>query len=564
MRSDSDNDRMEDDSEHAATQTAEDDDADDEEEESEGFTFSADGPVARELAAQAAEKAKRAAEEAAQAEQARFRAAIRKRELAEQARLEAKKRKREEEARLAEQGGSSTPAAAASSSSLLSSLPAAKKPSPSKLFTPPQPRAPLTDDPFADLFDDSPEPAAAQQTATALKLPSAQPVSARAISTPTAPRALPAHIAVALGSSRLPVAAPKRASPPPSAAAAAPTLPAGSAPKLDRAHSGPAPASELLLMRTANLALKSNSALLLEALLGKSSVELREVEEQALTPLQRFALQRKAEIAAAAGTADSSSITTFASVLAAKTGRKLKAKQGEGVGHNAKQRNRARRTDGFLTDMTPTLERTVEYLLSNGADPNYEDPDRNRSLWIALQIRGSDRVVQMLLDRGAECVEALESEDESSSEDEQDAQGMPSIRAANAALDRQQEEKENMGRSAILGLPMPIVPFKPQAAPQLSVRALRKAGAHPSLPKTLRELQAASGGAGDVFNCQSSASGSCATRAPNVILISLCGFVSLFVSLSVSRARQHSGSGHEVGLSASDDAAAARRSLAPS
>lgn len=508
MRSDSD-DRMEDDSEHAATQTAEDDEADDEEEESEGFTFSADGPVARELAAQAVEKAKRAAEEAAQAEQARFRAAIRKREQAEHARLEAKKRKREDEARLAEQNGaaassasSAAAAAASTSSALLSSLPAAKKPSPSKLFTPPKPRVPITDDPFGDPFDmdSSPEPAA--QPTTASKLPPPQPrIAARATSTPAAPRALPAHIAVALGSSQLPVATPKRASPPP----AAPTLPsADSAPKLNRAHSGPA--SELLLMRTANLALKSNSTLLLEALLGKSSVELQEVEEQACP---KFTLLRKVETAATAAvgpTSDSasrSSITTFASVLAAKTGRKLKAKHGEGVGHNAKQRNRARRTDGFLADMTPTLERTVEYLLSNGADPNWEDADRNRALWIALQIRGADRVVQMLLDKGAECVEALESEDESSSDDESDvAGGMPSIRAANAALDRQQEEQENTARSAILGLPLPIVPFKSQAAPQLSVRALRKAGAHPSLPKTLRELQAASGGAGDVFNCQ--------------------------------------------------------------
>ena len=494
MRSDSDNDRMEDDLEHAATQTADDDD---DESESEGFTFSADGPVARELAAQAAEKAKRAAEEAAQAEQARFKAAIRKREQAERARLEAKKRKREEEARLAEQNGASSAAAVTSGASpaLPSSLPAAKRPLPSKLFTPSKPRVAITDDPFADLFDE-PEPSQAAQPAS--QLPPPQPhVSARATSTLTAPRQLPAHIAVALGSSRLPVATPKRASPPP-------PLPS-SAPKLDRAPSGPA-ASELLLMRTANLALKSNSSLLLEALLGKTSVELREVEEQALTPMQRFALQRKAEIAAAAaasgGATEPSPITTFASLLAAKTGRKLKAKQGEGVGHNAKQRNRARRTDGFLADMTPTLERTVEYLLANGADPNTEDADRNRPLWIALQIRGSDRVVQMLLDKGAECVEALESEDESSSDDEPDALGMPSMRAANAALDRQQEEQENTARSAILGLPMPMVPFKPQAAPQLSVRALRKAGAHPSLPKTLRELQAASGGAGDVFNCQ--------------------------------------------------------------
>ena len=475
--------------EHAATQSA-DDDEDEEADDSEGFSFSANGPLAREQAAQAAA-----------AKQAEFKAAIKKREQAEQAKLERKKRKRAEEQEKEQQEKNKL----AAQSQSQSQLPVAKKPSPNKTQQAQGSYSPKSvvadcDDPFDDIFaSPSPPPAAATSSSTP-PAASSSSSSTRATNgrTTSVARGLPAHVAVCVGSTRLPPPAPpkKVPSPPPAAAATAERMPP--APALTRTHR----ASELLLMRTKNLALKSNSTLLLEALLGKQSQELREVEDLALTPAQKIALQRKTSILTPAAGGNGAAVSaggvqqppTFASVLEKKTGRKLKPKQGEGVGHNAKQRNRARRTDGFVGDMSPLLERTVEYLLANGADPNTEDADRNRALWIALQIKGSDRVVQMLLEKGAECTEALESEDESSDEDEPDQ----AKRAAAAIM--AEEEKENAAATARAG-PV-IAPFKPaQIAP--SVRALRKAGAHPSLPQTLRELQAASGGAGDVFNCTS-------------------------------------------------------------
>jgi ankyrin repeat protein len=241
--------------------------------------------------------------------------------------------------------------------------------------------------------------------------------------------------------------------------------------------------SELLAMRRENLAQKSHSALLLEALLGKSSAELKAVHEVALTPAQKVMMLQRAPSTSSSTAAAATAPVTFASVLHKQTGRRLKAKQGEGVGGNAKQRNRARRIDGFIGDMTPLLERTVEYLLAQGADPNVVDADRNNALWIALQLKGSERVVKMLLEKGAEMVEALESEDESDDE-------APAEEGKDSSSDRPAAQSSSAALQA----------YRP---PQIasSVRAMRKtAGAHPSLPQTLRDLQNASDGAGDLFN----------------------------------------------------------------
>jgi hypothetical protein len=283
-------------------------------------------------------------------------------------------------------------------------------------------------------------------------------------------RTLPMQLAVALGTSRLP--SPK------------PALDIPSATPIVRSQS-----SELLSMRKENLAQKSNSALLLEALLGKNSAELRQMQEDALTPAQKLMMMHPTPAAAAAATPTAAQ-ATFASVLAAQSGRHLKSKEGEGVGATAKMRNRIRRIDGFIGDMTPTLEHTVEHLLSQGADSNAQDADRNNALWIALQLKGSERVVKMLLEKGAECVEALESEDESS--DEEDAQPRSHIPV--------NENKENReGSHSATSTPVKFESYRP-AQIFSSVRAMRKAGAHPSLPQTLRDLQNASGGDGDLFN----------------------------------------------------------------
>jgi hypothetical protein len=455
----------------------------DEEEEDdgcEGFSFAKDGAVARELALQAAA-----------AEQARIKAATRKREQQEKVRLErnALKRKREAEAK----ANAASDAAAGDTHQ----LPAAKKPSPLK-SGPPNKRpaqssfAPATADPFDDSWESSPQIAAppepspppvaslqlsSRPSSAATKGGSTTGSSSRSSSSsrgsggPAAPRPLPAQLAVCVGSTILPPMQLKKPSPPP---------PSGSPGTLARTVS-----SELLAMRRKNLAQKSHSALLLEALLGKSSAELKAVHDVALTPAQKVMMLQRAPSTSSSAAASTTAPVTFASVLHKQTGRRLKAKQGEGVGGNAKQRNRARRIDGFIGDSTPLLERTVEYLLAQGADPNIVDADRNNALWIALQLKGSERVVKMLLEKGAEMVEALESEDESDDE---------------ATAEEGKDSSSGDRPAARLPSAAALQAYRP---PQIasSVRAMRKtAGAHPSLPQTLRDLQNASDGAGDLFN----------------------------------------------------------------
>lgn len=522
--------------EHAATQDA------DDESDGEEFSFLPNGPLAQELAAQ----------EAA-AEQARFKAAIKQREHAEQLRLERKKRKREEEAK--HQAATS----AAQQPQAQQAQPLVAKASPRKPYMHKRVAVAVIEDPFDQQLYASPSPpppphpaiiSAANALPPTSRLPPAQPSvssSARTISAPSIQRTLPAQVAAFLGCSKLPppapVVPPKAASPPPpSSSSTANSGGIPGAPQLARAHS----ASELCTMRKENLAMKSNSTLLLEALMGKMSTELRAVHEVALTPAQKVALLPKPGSHLATAAAAAAATPTFASVLA-QTGKRLKAKQGEGVGGNAKQRNRARRIDGFIGDVTPLLERTVDYLLQNGADANVQDADRNCPLWVALQLKGSDKIVKMLLERGAECVEALESEDES--DDEEEAKHADPAAQLNKRLD-----------ADIVKQPK-IEAFKPTQL-ATSIRAIRKAGAHPSLPETLRNLQSASGGAGDVFNF-----GSCANSR---LLVAWCSLgVHLLTRLLLARllclccnccrARQHGGSCHEAGIRAIDHVVAARR-----
>ena len=268
-------------------------------------------------------------------------------------------------------------------------------------------------------------------------VPPAMPILQATNRTASVPGSMPAHMAVAM-MGFTPKPAPSSPTNTPTAADSSnsPTItgtPTTGAPSFDRM-----PSNELLDQRRANLSQKSYTTLLIEALLGKTSPELKEIENLALTPAQRVLLQKR----------PSSTTTppTFVT-LASKLGRKLKAKAPGSVGYNAKQRSRGRRADGFLADMTPVLERVISYLLANGADPNGRDADRNHALWLALQFRGSERVIKMLLDRGAECVNAEESEDESSDEDEngnQDGDNEMQNRGKNMKQKGEQQKKQQL------------------------------------------------------------------------------------------------------------------------
>jgi len=319
--------------------------------------------------------------------------------------------------------------------------------------------------------------------------------------------ALPAHVAASLGISSVPInpttptkngpvtaprrppvrspvrsasstaATPHRASASPPAASTTTTAsslpPSHTSPSLGRSVS----LSDLCQQRVANLAQKSNSTLLIEALLGRNSRELRAVQDASFTPAQRLQLCRPGMSAAHAPpllTGIASPVKggpqLAATLWSQATGARIKAKRDEGVGNSAKQRNRGRRTDGYLADMTPLLERTVQVLLDAGADPNVVDADGNRPLWLALQLKGAERVVKMLLDKGATCVDAMESEDESSEEEDEDAEVSADAQAARAQRVAMQEyeAKENMLPTHL----QPLQLFRP-ATPQ-TLRAIRK------------------------------------------------------------------------------------------
>jgi len=76
------------------------------------------------------------------------------------------------------------------------------------------------------------------------------------------------------------------------------------------------------------------------------------------------------------------------------------------------ERNQKRLSSGLLGQYTNEDVKLIFSLLSQGADPNYADEDDNFPIWIAIQMQNAERVVVMLLKKGADVYKSFHSSNE--------------------------------------------------------------------------------------------------------------------------------------------------------